>query len=72
MANTVKVRIAVVVGPDGSWTAYGSKDSTPQGAVGYAMMEGDETVPKAIHWIFQDLPIPEIQTIQAKVSDAPS
>lgn len=56
--KTVKVRIAVAVGPDGDWSAYGWKGARD----GHAMVTATDTVCEGAsrYWITAELPIPEV------------
>lgn len=70
MANTVKVRIAVAVDENGDWAAFGTSADSDSNM----MCTAREDAPgsrewESLFWLEAELPIPEIQTIQAKVSE---
>jgi len=65
--KTVRVRIAVVVGEDGSWGASGAPGVADATVVGWAD-EGRYMIPghdfgeesrTATHWVEADVPVPE-------------
>lgn len=68
MANTVKVRIAVAVDKNGEWSSYGGSTMTDADCREYMFLDTLEDGEQWF-WLEADLPIPEIQTIQAKVSE---
>ena len=65
MTQTVRVRIAVAVGPDGSWNACGwLRESTGQPADKDAMdlaVEGTDDG-EARYWVVATLPLPTVAT----------
>jgi hypothetical protein len=65
---SVKVRIAVAVDPDGDWNSCGWKDGKAADAMSICV----DTLAsgEARYWLEAELPIPEIATIQAAVSEA--
>ena len=64
MTQTVRVRIAVAVGPDGSWNACGwLRESTGQPADKDAMDTAvDGTGGGARYWVVATLPLPAAAT----------
>ena len=66
--KTVKVRIAVAVGSDGDWMAYGWKGSRDGYTMGVAIDGvGDDS---SRYWITAELPIHEVPTIAGSVEVA--
>lgn len=64
MAKTVKVRIAVAVGEDGDWYAYGNADASDD----VAKDEAREFLPSAVvHIVTAELPVPEPVEVEAQV-----
>jgi len=75
MAETKRVRICVVIDPEGKWEAAGSHSWTD----GQAIRELDDLsgdlgpAPWAYHWIEADVPVPVERSddvIEGKVTDA--
>lgn len=63
-SNTVKVRIAVAVDENGNWAAFGAKGKDDLSYIRKVVFHEAHVV-----FIEAELPVPEIQTIQAKVSE---
>lgn len=67
--ETVKVRIAVAVAPDGSWNASGFSSARDDGD---KMELAIEPIPdgEARYWLEAELRIPETKLVQAEVTAA--
>lgn len=66
MSDTVKVRIAVGVGPSGDWNAVGSCSLESHDAMALAVDCVDAG--EARYWVEAELPVPKATTVQGNVS----
>lgn len=57
MANTVKVRIAVAMQPDGNWNAVGWRNADDSQAEGAALSAVNDSA--RLVWVTASVPIPE-------------
>ena len=68
MSKTVRVRIAVAVGESGDWAASGSKALFGVDSVDIAVESLDESGQYAVSWVEADVPLPESETVEGKVT----
>mgnify|MGYP005705716557 CR=1 FL=1 len=55
-ANTIRVKIAVAVDPDGDWNSSGWRDGSPEGMIAFASGPFDSS---QVTWVEADVPIPD-------------
>lgn len=69
--KTVKVRIAVAVNADGNWNSSGWKKAKDSDAMDLAQ-EGLQEISSCekVYWVEADIPIPEPEIVQGKVTQA--
>ena len=69
MSKTVKVRVAVGVGSNGQWAAYGPCEDL--GLIADSLDDDKGNYPKTerFYYLTAELPIPEVQEIEAEVEE---
>jgi hypothetical protein len=74
MTRTARVRIAVAVDPNGTWKGYGwSKNDGTADEECMFDSQADGMMPgERWYWITADLPIPELQEVEATVEEVES
>ena len=66
---TRRVRIAVVVDPDGAWGAAGAAGATDEQALAWAIDSRDtDTPPGQVVWVEAEVPVPAPVTVEGEAA----